>query len=338
MYPEFTQPPHDLEERLFARVNQINSWVEGRDLRGSHDGATQRKLGRKLAALTQEFRDVAVYIQTPLVIMPMENGMEGVGVGETTGEIVGFQYREYPTINDQMEQGSNREGIVAIVATGGTNTEGVTPASWNQVIPEQARALMPKNDDYTQKGVVPVLVPIVEGTHFTQIDNSVPLHFNPSHLITAEATKSPKQDYREYFTRIESLMKGQYMMSPQMDKPLLTALYKELHAMNASCPLLGQNVQVSAAYMRTPSPVTPGGFTVLSGEVQGVLRKFVYEPYFPGASQPHLNARGTVQAVVYQPEVARMVYGGQLSPHQADKVTGTVFIPLDQEHTLSATN
>lgn len=337
MSPEFDRPPqNNLEVRLFSRVNEITNWVERRNQNGSHDGATQRKLVRKMAALTQEFRDVAAYIQTPLVIMPMDNGMEGIGIGETTGEIAGFLYREYPTINQQMKQGPTREGIVAIIATGGTNIEGVTPASWNQIIPEEARAVMSKSDDYTEKGVVPVLVPIVEGTHFAQIDNSVPLHFNPSHLLAAEVANNPNQDYREYVTRIENLMKGKYTVSAELDKPIMAALHKELNAMNSNCPLLGQSVEVSAAYMLTPNLITPGGFTVLSGEVQGVLRKFVYGAYFPGSSQPHLKPRGTVQAVVYRPDVAKMVYSGELPPQEADKLTSTVFIPLDQEHTLTS--
>ena len=334
MNPEFNNFHNsNLEEFLITRVHEITRWVESRNERGSHLGATQRKLTPKLGSLTQEFRGVAAYMQTPLVLIPFEDGSEGVGVGETTGEIVGFIYREYPTISQDMEMGPKRKGIIAIVATGGTNAEGVTPASWNQVIPEHVRATM--SDDYSKKGAVPVLVPIVEGTHFTQVDNSVPLNFNVSHVSTSEVGKVPDQDYRNYVSRIEKLMKGKFTMTPEIDNPLVAALYKELSAMNANCPLLGQTVETSAKYMRTPSLITTDGFTVLSGDSQGVLRKFIYEPYFPGVSHFPKKARGTVQAVVYQTDVAKLVYSGELLPQEADKMPGTLFIPLDQEHTLS---
>lgn len=317
-------------------VNKINKWVEDRNERGSHVGSTRRKLGPKLSALTKQFQDVAAYVQAPLIILPMEDGTEGVGIGEATGEIVGFVYRKYSTINDQMEEGPIREGIVAIIATGGTNVDGLTTASWNRIIPEQAGVAVP--DDFAKKGVVPMLIPIIEGTHFTQIDNSIPLHFNPSHLLTAEAIKNPTNGYRDYVARIENLMNGKYTMSPGMDKALMSALYKELNAMNNNCPFIGQDVEISASYMRTLSQINIGEFIVFGGAINGILRKFIYEPYFPGAAQPHLKARGAVQAVVYPPEVAKMVYGGQLSPQEADKMAGTIFVPLDQEYTLRPLN
>lgn len=339
MSPESSpHPENNLQERLISSANIINSWVQGRRQRGSHEKTTQIKLMRKIGELALEFQGTAAYMRLPFMIMPLENGNEILSFGEVTGEIVGFAYREYPTLTERMEQGPSREGTVAIVATGGTNIEGVTPASWNQVIPEVARAAMPMSDDYTQKGVVPVLAPIVEGARFTQVDNRLPLHLNPSHVLRAEFADSPKRDYLEYVRRIENLMKGKYILRPEMDRPIMSALHNVLSSMNADCPLLGQSVEISAAYMQTPSPSMPDEYTVLEGDVTGTLRKFIYAPYFPDDSHPHLRQRGAVQAVVYKPDVAERVYRGELSPQEADKMPGTIYMPLDQQHKLAAAN
>jgi hypothetical protein len=335
MSPEFEQhPPDELEVRLLARADAITTWVENRLQRRSHDDTTQRKLTDKLATMTEEFRDTAAYIQSPLVLMPMEDGSLGVGSGETTGELVGFSYDRFPTLRGD-QAGPQRSGVIAIVATGGTNIEGVTHASWNRVIPAAARAAMGASDDYTTKGVIPILVPIVEGTHFTQIDNAVPLYSNLSSLIKPEVLSPPAYSYQDYVDKIERLMRGRLTLHPEMDKPLFAALAKEVQAMNYTCPFLGQPVRISAEYMRTPSQKTTDGFTVIRGSAHGVLSKFIYEPYFPSSSHPHLQARGTMQAVVYQPDVARQVYAGRLSANDADKMFGTLFVPLDQTHELS---
>jgi hypothetical protein len=336
---EFSQNPDDnFEQHFLGAVNQINDWVSGRNQRGSHAETTERKLVPKLAALTQEFRDTAAYIRTPLVLLPMEDGSLGVGIGETTGEIVGFQYGDYPTFSETFEEGPVEQGVIAIIATGSSNTEGLTPASWDKVIPEETRVRLGGSDDYKKKGVVPVLIPITQHTRLTKVDNSVPLNFNPSQLFSFESTNNRPVDYREYVARIESLMNGKYLGTRGTDGALMAALHKELAAMNRDYPHLGQSVEVSASYMRTPSQINKGSFTIVDGTITGILRKFIYEPYFPGPSKPHMKARGTVQAVIYPPEIAQLVYSGQLSAQEADKIPGTVFVPLDQEHSLSPVN
>lgn len=336
MSPEsIPTPPDDFEKRLITGAREIDQWVKGRQQRGSHDGTTWRKIAPKLGALAEQFRNKAAYIQAPLFLLPYETGEEGIGSGEVTGEIVGFSYRDFTTLNERQDEGTTEQGVVAIVATEHTNNPEVTIKSWKHVLPEIIRLAIQESEDYSKKGVVPVLIPIVEGTHFTEIENSLPLFFNTSSMDSPE-TERQDFDYRKHVTKIEKLMQGRTSLSPGIDNPLASALNSEIKEINSRCPYLGKMVFVRANYMRTPSKITQGNFTILSGEEVGVLRKFIYAPYFPGVNQPDMQARGTVQAVIYPIEVAAAVYKGELLPQVADTMPGTIFLPLDQEHRLES--
>jgi hypothetical protein len=337
MSPEFASQHHeDFGVQLVERATRLNGYITERDARGMDSDATLRKAMRTVASMIEDFRDCAVFIQAPLILTAHDDGRQGVAMGEVTGEIVGFAISEYPTLDDSLEIGEMQKGVVAIIASGGSNFEGVSPAAWNYALPESTPQSV--KDTYIEKGVIPILVPITKDTHFTQVDNLTPLHLNLSELIEGSARLMPESstNYRSYIGRIEQLMNGRIVMNELTDGAIISALSVELKAMNANSPLLGKLVSASAPYMRTPNPIKKGGFLAIHGSVDGVLRKFIYAPYLPGKDYPNMKARSTVQAVIYPVQIAEMVYSGKLTPQEADQKLGAIYIPLDQEHKLEA--
>jgi hypothetical protein len=319
---------NDYEERLLQEVAIINEWVAERNARGSNYEATIRKVTDKLVPLAVSFRDTAAYIKAPLLIIPLGNGNTGVGMGEVTGEIVGFQFREYPTIGEDMEEGEDAAGVVALVATKhGVEVE--KPADiWDEVIPPEIQKL--GNIDYGRQGVLPVIVPVTEGTRFTQVDNSTPLILNVSSVLSAAESVS-EYNYRDYVDRIENLMQGRWRLNPGADEALAAALHKEVSAMCRQCPFLQTPVEVTSDYIRTPSMLNADSYAIVKGTLRGEFRRFLYGAYFPPGEKP----RGTVMAIIYTEDIAALVNEGNLSTQEADKIpAGAFFVPLNLDHSL----
>jgi hypothetical protein len=328
-HESYFSPPDDLEARIMPQAAAISDWYTSREARGSHHDTTIRKLLPKLSELTEEYKDTMAYIQSPLILIPHADGTESIGVGEVTGEIVGFTLSTYGTINDKLEEGPAQTGVVAVIATGGTNSVGSSPAAWIHFLPDPVRA------EYIAKEVVPVLIPLIKGTHLTKIDNAIPLNLTVSHIANAEKNSQP-YEHRAYVQKIERLMNGRMTGTKGIDDPLLAAVAIELNAMNASCPFLGQTVTMEADYMRVPSTVTPGRYSVVAGTASGILRSFIYDTYTPSASQhPNKPARATVQAVLLSPFATALLNAGKITDEQARLLPGSIVVPLDQNHVLT---
>lgn len=322
---EFEINPDSFSAELFFDVEQITDYVATRNERGADRSATLRKVGTHIDAITRKYNGAFVFLEAPLMLYPINDEI-GAGTGELSGRIIGFSWQSYPTINDSLEQGEPHEGVTMLVTVGvqnGLPSKG--HEAWQNFFP--AAILEAVGDD-----VHLLAVPVTEGLTVQKL-STPPADFATVEdflNLAKEQVKEP-YNYKSYVNRIEALLHGLAIFNENeiVDKARINAAMQELQAMVDNCPFLGSRVAIVGDYLRTPHPEKPGGILIYKGRVEGILRKFVYQPYLVDG-----QLRGAVQAVIYPPEVATKVVTGELMPDEADNMPGTIFAPLNIEHKL----
>lgn len=261
-----------------------------------------------------------VYVDAPVSLVPTEAG-SGVGASKTTGAISGFSYQEYPRI-DQGKLGSERMGLVLLAEIDNLNGTPAIKAPWRNAILELFD-VQPKNDVFT------IGVPLLEKPKIARVGSLKVLPDNVDQFLELAESTPDEFSYQDYVRRVDKITGGQPLRTASEDMPLLGSVQKIIKEMVASCPYLGSSVVIDSRNIRRPSPKKVNAYNIWSGSAQGILRKFIYGVYFEQG-----EARSGIQAVIYAPKIADLVYAGKLSAATADALPSTSFIPLSLPHEL----
>jgi|GEM_PF-5907365 len=314
------EDPWQLGEDLLLEAQKLAEFMA---LRDTVKAQTQRKLERRLMALTSQQRNQPAFIEAPLIVAPTEQGV-GFGPGQISGTIVGFTWAQYPSINEQFEVGKDETGLMVLVSSGGVNESTAEAAqAWKH-------SLLPAGLPTT--GITGIIagVPLIPGTKIAKLSELETSPDNVSEFFAAAAEQTaPPQDYMQFVRRIDVITKRQAIAHEMVDKAMISALSLELRRMNFTSPLLGKLVVVTSNDLRFPNPDKPGRFLKATGGLPGVLRKFVYEPYVHEG-----ELCGGVQAVIWPPAIYERVQRGEMTPQEADKLPVTGFVPLSLPHKL----
>ena len=328
--------PQNTGEQIVDTVEQLNDWSRQRehDAHGSRRNI-RRKLARSLGPLLEQARDKQYLVQSPSLLMYDTEDNLLLNQGQFSGELVSFQYTSYPSrgIGDHFD--TYRSGIVGVFATRSMHTPGFnySPESWGQVSIENStsKSISQEFEGYKNMGTIPVLVPFDPKPRLVEISNSFPLNTSPDMIAennpdNLNATFNPS----DYLERMTQITQGANHLHPVSDGPKIQALYAELEHINISCPYFRKPVVVESRYMRSVHPEDPARTVILAGEASGILRKFVYEPYFPKNQPPIV----TLQAVIYSQETHQLVEDGKITPQEADVLPTTLKIPIDRNPTI----
>ena len=314
--------PEAFQEELFFDVGRVQDYVDGRNERGAHQGATNRKAVQMLGGLAEKYRDMHVFLESPLFMQPSGDDI-ALAMGEITGRINGFILGGIPKVDESLNPTTEELGVLMVVTVASKNGEpSEGRKAWEQFLPADILTSIDANKHL-------LLVPIIEGLRARRLAAQASDFNTVEDFLRISETINKPFDHMDFVKRIESIMQGRATYHPVADGARKEALDTEIEAMNSECPYFGKEIELTSEYWRTPHPVKPGGFLIMKGTARGVLRKFVYGPY-----QPEGKMRGAAQAVIYTPEIAEKVRSGELTPQQADKTFGTIFAPLDIEHTL----
>ena len=280
---------------------------------------------QELGNMTARYSGVRVFVEAPEILFPQDGDMIS-SPGELAGEVLGFSW--YSVVQEEVERGVTKtvpeEGVSMLVLVGESTGAAVDHSRWRGCLPTHVYQNFPSHGNV-------LAVPLTKGVEIQR------LQYRPARFETVEdielmaETDTTQYDHRVYVASIEQLLAGKSAFDPQLDQARVAAGQAELHDMNMQCPYLGRLVEVAADYMRAPQAQGLDRFNILKGRHVGVLRKFLYAPYYDNG-----NHRGAVQAVLYPRAVAEAVNAGHMSPIDADRRTDTLYVPLHLDHTLSA--
>jgi len=286
---------------------------------------TQNLLQEKLITLSDKYAGTPVMIKTPLAIVPHEGGV-AAGSAEVSGTIVGVGWGEYPTISVSFDEGTPHNGLLLYLVTSGVNNvDGKDAANWrHNVVPE-----LELPDEYQDQFIISI--PVQAGIQICSLEKGQEIPDTVDRFIEIAEQDSPVYDYMSFVKRIDSITERRAFFKPNVDKPWVIAMEDELEKMCLSCPYLGKKVSIDSDNLRVPDPRNPRAYIKLQGTADGYLRKFKYSPYVDDNGE----TKGGVMAVVYTPEIHLQVSLGRLSPQDADRSLGAVFIPLSLPHKLT---
>lgn len=311
--------PQDTESKLISGSQQLQERVQSRRARGANEKKTNRQIRDRVEQLTAEHTNKNVFVEAPLQLIPEEDNVVALGLGETSGKVMGFVWAEYPVLGDDFQQEGTKEGLLLMLGVGGVNN---LPADQDSYTSLPA----PVYDIFHEEGLRPVCIPLTEAVRIQELENPA-TDFSTLEDLHEQPEKQPTYDYMEYAKSISYLASGLTGKS-NIDKPRWDAIYKRLEAMNDNCPFLGQEVEVESSYLRTPHP-DRASLVILDGKRTGVLRKFVCWD-----EKDHERPSIKVQAVIYSADVSEQVQNRQLSPKEADGKFGTIYVSLDKPHEL----
>lgn len=307
-------PDSQLQENILRDSEEIHRYARGRE--GDY---ARLKTSKMLGVLAAKYSHTPVFINGAPLLMPTPDGF-GFGLGEMTGKIAGFTYANLEGEIAQWKPST--EGVVMQVSVPALQEGDAPDAPWRlNALPEEMR-------NEALEGYI-IGVPITESQKILQLgDKEVPL--TPQSLITPERTMK-EYSYLEYVKKIQALTNNKPTLNDRADVAKIQALDKLIHDMVFECTYLGSVVGINSDYLRSHKP-DGNGFKVSTGQVAGVLRKFVHDIYQDYQTKEWL---GDMMAVVYDIEVAHLVTTGQMTPQVADQLPTTFYVPLSRPHVLA---
>lgn len=324
---EFT--PVNLGEQLVTEANRINVWATKRERSdNSNRGRTQRKLGQSLRPLLEHVRDKRFLIQAPALLMIDEDKNLLLNQGELTGEVVGLSFQTYPSVAEDGQIEQDRAGVVGIVATKSMYTPGFRYSSdaWDEIGTDKGWPNLVSREfsKYKDMDTLPTLIPFDSQPIFTEISNPFPLNIDTEEF-SAHEWASTEFNLNDHLARVSQITQDRIYFDTVRDTAKIHALHREIEFINASCPYFQKPVTVTSNYMRCAHPDNPKSTLTLAGTASGILRKFIYEPYYPKGLPP----KGTLQAVIYSPDTQQRVKNGEITPQDADLLPTTLKVPVD---------
>ena len=306
--------PRQLGDDLLASAQKIKRFISHRD--PAARSTVIRINQTMIAPLVAEHKDKDLFVKSANALIPLEQGY-GVAMMEGHVKLIGFGYSKYPQAG---YTGQGEYGLLAFVAQDAMNGQQAND------MPHRL-GLLPHELQASIDGIVSA-VPIVDGVKIAALKPGVEV---PDYIEDIEAKIIPyTYNYQEFVTTINAITGQMAIGNEMIDGPRIESAFKLLHAMNMQCPFLGARVRIIDGYLRFPNP-KKRNYLLASGDIEGVLRKFVLDIYQDPASG---DFRSDVQAVIYHPAIAEQVYAGKLQPTVADKLESTCFVPLGIPHKL----
>lgn len=285
--------------------------------RGLSQKLRTARAGNHIGRLVTKYVGEMIYVNATDVQVPDVDGI-GVGLTETTGEIVGFSYGQYYT-----GRGNQQKGLMMYMGVGGMNKTEAKDASWRLNVLAAQGVRLPEEPG---KERFILAIPLKQGQRITQLEKETLIPDTIANLD--KEVEAPKDfEYMEYVKHMDAITGGYPLTTAVMDKAKAIACNNELTAMVKNCPYLGNKVEINASLARVRHPDDTDRMMLIRGNLTGILRKFINDAY-----QIDGTWRYGVQAVIYSPEIAEMVYAGTLTPQQADETA--IYVPLSTTHEL----
>lgn len=305
-----------LQEDILRDSEEINQYIRPRE--GEY---VLLKTEKMLGTMAVKYSHIPVFISGSPLILPTSESV-WLGLGEVTGKIAGFTYTDLGGEVEQWKPSS--EGVVMQVSVPAINGGDAPDATWRlNALPKEMR-----NKEI--EGYI-IGVPITKSQTILQLgEKEEPL---TTQSLTTPERATKEYSYMEYVKNIQALTNNKPTFNEHIDAAKIQAFNKLTHDMVFQCPFLGSVVAIESEYLRSPKP-NSDAYKVGSGQVAGILRKFVHDIYQDYQTKEWLS---DMMAVIYDPEIAELVASGELSPQDADKLPTTTYVPLSRPHTL-ATN
>lgn len=307
-------PNTQLQQDLLAKATEVNQYAR------THEGEyATYKATKMLGRMSTAYSGIPVFINGAPLVTPTPEG-PAFGIGEITGHIAGFTYMN---LSGQVEEWQpSEEGVVMQVSLPSYNGVDASDADWRlHILPEAMR-----RQDI--EGFI-VGVPVTEGQSILQLGEKEEAVSVASLLTPEQPVK--EYSYQEYVKKIRALTGGKPSFN-QADAAKAQAVEKLAADIALKCPYLGSLIAIDAEYIRIPKP-DGTGYRVGSGTTVGVLRKFILDVYQDYQTKQWIS---DVMAVVYDPEVAKLVESGKIPVLEADHYPTTKIVPLSRPHVLVA--
>ena len=126
--PEISSGSWEFGEKLILDSQEINIYAANRE--GEY---AMRKVTSMLGKLATKYEGTAVYINGSNLLIPEREGI-GIGPGQMTGEVTGFVYGDYATLNDDFEPLYSTGVIMAFEMDKLNDVSAVAAAKWRNVV------------------------------------------------------------------------------------------------------------------------------------------------------------------------------------------------------------